>query len=128
VVTRILIIEDNPDLRGFMKLALEHAGYEVCEAEDGQHGLESQRNDPADIVITDIFMPLKDGIETIVEMREHFPQTRIIAISGGGHYLKNPDYLWAAREFGAITTLQKPFGSEQLVEAVRELTADEKKT
>jgi len=127
-VNRILIIEDNADVRTFMKLALEMAGYEVTAAEDGRLGLELQRREPADIVITDIFMPFKDGIETIVELREQFPDTRIIAMSGGGQHLKKSEYLWAAREFGAITTLQKPFDVDQLLEAVRNTVADENRS
>jgi DNA-binding response OmpR family regulator len=123
-VKRILIIEDNADVRAFMKLALEMAGYDVSAAENGRHGLDLQREDPAPVVITDIFMPLKDGIETIVEIRKEFPQTRIIAVSGGGEYLNKPEYLWAAREFGAVTTLRKPFGVDELLEAVRKTVAD----
>ena len=91
----------------------------------GLLGLELQRREPADIVITDIFMPFKDGIETIVELREQFPDTRIIAMSGGGQHLKKHDYLWAAQEFGAVTTLHKPFDAEQLLEAVRKIIADQ---
>jgi DNA-binding response OmpR family regulator len=120
---RILVIEDNADLRAVMQLALEGAGYEVECAGDGRQGVEAQRSRPADVVITDIFMPFKDGIETIVELRQHFPQTRIIAVSGGGDYLKKPDYLWAAREFGAVLTLEKPFGADELLEAVRRITS-----
>lgn len=119
---RVLVIEDNPDLREFMKLALDGAGYEVSVAADGREGLAQQHQCRAQVVLTDIFMPFKDGIETITELREHYPATRIIAMSGGGDLLKKADYLWAAREFGAVRSLEKPFGADELLEAVRQVS------
>ncbi len=120
---RVLIIEDNEDIRTFMQVALEGAGFAVTLAPDGAEGLNRQRETPADIVITDIFMPDKDGIETIFELRQEFPQVKIIAVSGGGDFPKKMDYLSTAIQFGAIKSLSKPFDSEELLDAVNNVLA-----
>jgi len=118
-VARILVIDDEAEIRSVLREALEAAGYEVAVAEDGARGLEAQRARPADLVITDIFMPGKEGIETIQELHEEFPGLRIIAMSAGGT-LRTLDYLPIAREFGAVRTISKPFDNDTLLAAVRE--------
>jgi two-component system chemotaxis response regulator CheY len=120
---RILVIEDNEDIRTFMQVALEGAGFSVTLAQDGAEGLDRQREAPADVVITDIFMPDKDGIETIFELRQEFPQLKIIAVSGGGDFPKKLDYLSTAIQFGAVKSLSKPFDSHELLEAVNKVLA-----
>jgi DNA-binding NarL/FixJ family response regulator len=81
------------------------------------------RRGPAEVVVTDIFMPEKEGMETILELRQQFPQTKIIAMSGGSSALPSnaENYLRVARELGAAKTFTKPFEPEQLINAVREL-------
>lgn len=119
---RILVIDDHEDICAFMQEALQIAGYEVAVAPDGNAGLALHREAPADVVITDIFMPDADGMETIHRLKEEFPAVKIIAMSGGGTLVsKNIDYLAMAREFGADRVLQKPFDSRMLLGAVRDL-------
>lgn len=117
-MTRILVIDDNNDLRTIMQHMLEPEGHEVVLAADGAEGLKLQRECPAALVITDIFMPNKEGIETIRELREEYPNTIIIAMSGGGR-LRAQDYLLIANELGVVAILRKPFAMTVLIEAVR---------
>lgn len=119
-MARILIIEDDQQLRELLRAFLEREGYEVLDAADGEKGLEMQRAQPFDLVITDIFMPVKEGIPTIMEMRRDFPQLKIIAISGGGS-IPAVDYLKLAGNVGAQRVFSKPFGRQELLDAVREL-------
>ena len=118
---RVLVIDDNPDLRELMGVMLRAAGYSVELAADGEAGLRSQRARPFDIVITDIFMPNQDGIETIARLREEYPALKLVAISGGGSHTKGDGYLFTAREIGANAVLTKPFEQEELLEVVRAL-------
>lgn len=120
---RILLIEDNADVRTMLCDALKEAGYEVVAVADGNAGIEAQRRAPADVVVTDLFMPEKEGLETIAELRQGFPQTKIVAISGGSSRLRGrqADHLTTARELGADAVLKKPFDPEQLVALVRQL-------
>jgi CheY-like chemotaxis protein len=122
-MARILIIDDDDTVRLSLKMLLEDAEYEVVEADDGEAGLECMRENPADLVISDIFMPKKEGIETIDELRREFPHVRIIAISGGGRM--DPDaYLDIARRVGADASLFKPFDMKVLLNMVERLLAD----
>ena len=115
---RILLIEDDNQVRNLLREVLEKAGYKVVEASDGEQGVASYRRQPADLVITDIMMPHKDGVETIRELRHDFPQIRIVAITG---YRGRFNRLPAAEVLGAGRTLVKPFTPEQILEAVKEL-------
>ncbi len=114
----ILIIDDNRELCSFMRLILEGAGHQVREANDGAEGIRSYGQQPADLVICDVFMPVKEGLETIQEMRSHFPAVRIISMSGGSATTPG-NYLALAKAFGAAGTLNKPFSGAELLEAVR---------
>ena len=123
---RVLVIDDNTDLRELIGTALVQAGYEVTLAGDGSKGVQAQRSHAADLAITDIFMPDKDGIETILQFKKEFPATPIIAMSGGTKYAtrgSGVDYLSTARKFGADRLLHKPFDINELLEAVREVLA-----
>jgi CheY-like chemotaxis protein len=115
-------VDDNPDMRSSVKIVLERAGFEVQVAADGQRALDLQREHPADVLITDIFMPERDGIELIERFKSRFPQVKIIAMSGGGHVSKM-DYLPVAAEIGADAVLQKPFASETLLRMLQDLVA-----
>jgi DNA-binding response OmpR family regulator len=117
---RILVIDDDDQMRVLLRQVMEWAGYEVVEAEDGREGMQIQRSQPVDLVITDLIMPEQEGLETIGLLRKEFPQTRIIAISGGGRI--GPEaYLPAAQELGADRAFCKPFDVRELAAAVKEL-------
>lgn len=117
---RILVIDDDDQMRVLLRQVMEWAGYEVTEAEDGREGMQYQRRQPADLVITDLIMPEQEGMETIRLLKKEFPQTRIIAISGGGRI--GPEaYLPAAQELGADRVFSKPFDVRELAGAVKEL-------
>jgi DNA-binding response OmpR family regulator len=118
--TRVLVIDDNEDLRELIRDSLEHEGFEVAAAADGERGLESQRGRPAHIVITDIFMPEREGMETLVALRKEFPGAKIIVMSGGGSK-QGVDYLSVALQLGAAKSFSKPFDLKALSAAVREL-------
>lgn len=117
-MARILVIEDNPDVRALIADALETAGHSVAQAADGEAGLAAQRAAPADLVISDIIMPEKEGIETIRDLKLEFPALRIIAITGGDSRLSASNLLFTARTFGADTVLTKPFSADDLLKAV----------
>lgn len=114
---RVLVIDDNPDLCANLRAGLELEGYEVLTAPNGEQGLQELAREPVDAVVTDLFMPDKDGIETIVALRERFPELGIIAMSGR----MGATYLPVAREIGAATVLNKPFALSDLVAALRRL-------
>ena len=119
---RVLVIDDHANIRELLRETLRAAGYEVAVAPNGREGLEIQRRQPADLVITDIFMPEHEGLETIQALCEQSPRPKIIAMSGGGQL--GVDYLPAAQEFGADRALGKPFDCAALLRAVREMLAD----
>lgn len=118
---RIVVIDDDQDVREVMSAVLESAGYDVASARDGARGLALLREHAADLVITDIFMPEAEGLETIRQMRREFPQVAIIAMSGGGDLLEPRSYLQLAHQFGARLTLTKPFRGAALLRAVHDL-------
>ncbi len=114
---RILVIDDDENIRRLLRTILELEGYQVIEASDGGMGLREFAKNPADLVITDLIMPGKEGIETIRELRQKSPDVRIIAISGGGR-IGPESYLKMAEGVGALHTMKKPFELVELVEAV----------
>ncbi len=118
-MARILIIDDEPNLRSMLRRMLHQAGHQVSEAGNGAEGIDSYERDPPDLVITDIIMPIKEGIETIIALHRADPDLPIIAISGGGRS-GGKDFLSSAEKLGARHTLSKPFRGEQLLGAVSE--------
>ncbi len=116
-MARILVIDDDSAARDTIVQVLEDGGYQVTSAEDGRRGLASFRRDPPDLVITDIIMPEKEGIQTITEMRGERPDAKIIAISGGGR-IGNTDFLRIARHLGAMDVIPKPFDPDDLLNRV----------
>jgi DNA-binding response OmpR family regulator len=121
-MARILVIDDEAPVRNMLRQMLEKEGYEVVEAPDGAIGMRLFHEQSIDLIITDILMPEKEGIETILELRKSAPQVKIIAISGGGRTVKL-DVLPIAQSFGAARTLAKPFERRELLEAVRAVLA-----
>ncbi|MCP4680420.1 MAG: response regulator [Deltaproteobacteria bacterium] len=122
-MARILVVDDEPQVRQLLRGTLLKAGYEVDEAEDGDMAIERYRDNPADLVISDIVMPERDGTGLIIALQQEFPDLKIIAMSGGG--VLDPQYhLCLAKAFGAIRTFPKPVPLHDLLEAVQELLAE----
>lgn len=119
---RILVIDDEPQVRGLLERFLTKEGFDVEVAADGDAGLRALRAAPVDLVITDIVMPEREGIDFIMEARREFPLLRIIAISGGGR-MGPESYLPIARGLGAQRVFAKPLDLPDLLAAVRELLA-----
>ncbi len=119
---RILVVDDEEQVRRVLRLVLERAGYEVDAAADGNEAVAVF--DPArhDVVITDIVMPEKEGIETIQELRQKSTGVRIIAISGGGR-ISPEEYLDWAKRFGVHCTFTKPINRDELLGTLAALTA-----
>ncbi len=121
-MARILVFDDDQDMREAVRGILEEAGHDVEEASNGEHGINLFREEPSDIVITDIRMPEKSGNETIMELRSEFPRVKIIAMSGGGTVGADL-YMQVARKLGADFAITKPFAPDELLSAVRALVA-----
>jgi len=113
----ILIIDDEPGVLRVLRKILEGEGHAVTEAPDGEVALRHFEGKPADLVITDIFMPGMDGIEFLVHVRKTFPDALVLAMSGGG-ILSRDQALSDAALLGADQILQKPFSREEVLEAV----------
>lgn len=121
-MTKILIIDDEALIRKMLRKVLEKNGYEVMEACNGNEGIKFFKEHLPDMVITDLLMPEKEGLETIKEIKRISPDIKIIAISGGG--MVNPDiYLNLARKFGAHHSFVKPVDNDELILTVKQLLA-----
>ena len=122
---RILVVDDEAQIRTMLTQMLEQEGYNVRSAENGEEGLLLVRKHPFDLVITDMIMPVKDGLKFIMELIKDYPDLKILAISGGGA-IKAERYLTMAGYLGDIATLEKPFKRDTLLELVRQqLPAEE---
>jgi len=122
---KILVIDDDDQMRKLLRQVMEWANYEVIEASNGREGMQQCRKQTPDLVITDLIMPEQEGLETIALFKKDYPQLKIIAISGGGRI--GPEaYLPAAQELGADKVFSKPFDVRELAEAVKELLSHEK--
>jgi DNA-binding response OmpR family regulator len=119
---KILVIDDEPAIRSILSRLLSDQGYQVTTAEDGVRGWALFLEQKPDLVITDIIMPEREGVETIRKIRREYPHAKIIAISGGGR-LVNYDVLAVARKFGADEVIHKPFDARGLLEAVVRVAA-----
>lgn len=114
----ILVIEDEDTVRLFIRIALESAQYRVSEARDGNEAVAAYKKEPVDIVITDILLPEKDGIETIISLRQINPGIKIVAISGAA---RRETLLSLAGIFNADRCLKKPFTKDELIATVKEV-------
>ena len=112
--SRILVVDDDAPLRSGIAKTLTRAGYVVVQAANGQEAIESYRAAPADLVLTDIYMPGTDGVEAMIRLRAEFPDLLVVAMSGGGHMAKEGVLDLAAR-LGARGTLEKPVGRKALL-------------
>lgn len=130
-MTRVIIIDDEEDIRIVLKEIFVRAGFDVEVASDGAEGMNLIRETGADLVITDIIMPGVDGVQTAYDIRMEFPNTKIIVMSGGGNAgpidyepsaISTTSYLASAEAVGADMTMTKPFDREELVKAAKDLT------
>jgi CheY-like chemotaxis protein len=120
----ILVIDDDHAVRSTICENLRDFGYKVTEASNGEEGIATIVQDGApDLVITDIIMPKKEGLETIIEIRSRFPEVKLLAISGGGR-VKVGDFLGMAEKLGCNASLQKPLNMVQLEKTVEKLLHD----
>jgi DNA-binding response OmpR family regulator len=123
-MARVLIIDDEESICEMIKMLLESEGFDVETANDGEEGVACYCENPADVVITDIFMPKKDGIEIMLELQGAMNPIKFIVISGGGKAgVSMEDVFEAAKEFGAHYTFAKPFEGRELIAAVKDLAS-----
>ena len=121
-MVKILLVEDSPDQRGMLQDALQAAGYRVDAVADGDSAIQTQRATPADVVVTDLFMPERDGLETIALLRQQDPKIKIVAISGGSRLRPaQTDHLAVAQAIGADAVLKKPFDPARLIAIVKQV-------
>jgi DNA-binding response OmpR family regulator len=117
---RVLVADDDPIQRAIIGELLDLAGFACEEAEDGDQALEALRREPADLVVLDMLMPTKDGIEVLIEIRKAWPKTRVLTISAGG--LMSPGQLLHLSEgLGADATMVKPLRRGEFLATIREL-------
>ncbi len=120
----ILLVDDDDQLRGMLRKMLEGEGHEIVEAPDGKVAVKLYRERPLDLIITDLIMPEKEGLELITELKHDFPDVKIIAISGGGR-IGPAEYLPIAKKFGASYTFEKPFNQEEILKAVQDILSEQ---
>ena len=118
-MAKILVVDDETQIQGLLKRLLEGLGHLVITADNGSVGLKLLLQEQFDLVITDIFMPEKEGLETIMEIRRDFPTVKVIAMSGGDS--SGCDYLPLTKPLGANGCLNKPFTNHEIVTLVQEL-------
>ncbi len=122
-MARILLIEDDESIRTLLQENLVRAGHEVTMAANGREGLERHKPGAFDLVITDLIMPEKEGIEVLQDLRVRDPQMKALAMSGGGQFGAAETYLRLASLLGAGQVLAKPFTRDQFLAAVNEALA-----
>ncbi len=114
---RILVVDDEPQIRSMLRDTLTRAGFEVSEASDGKEAIETLRKNAFDVVIADILMPEKDGLEVIMYLQRESPLTKCVAISSPS----NRVFLQSAQLLGATRVVEKPFTAAEIEAAVREI-------
>ena len=119
-MANILVADDEELARFTIREILEAEGHTVVEAKNGVEAIALFNKNPTDLIITDIIMPDKEGIETIIELKRDHPEVKIIAISGGGR-TRNLDFLDLAKRYGANVILAKPFSEDELLGALGEV-------
>jgi CheY-like chemotaxis protein len=120
VAGKIIIAEDNDDTREALRLSLEAEGYAVRAAANGDEAFRLQASDPADVLVTDLVMPERDGFETLMLFRQNFPRVRIVVVSGSATRLRG-NYLEAAQMVGADATLRKPVAPADLTKLIADV-------
>ncbi|ARN55681.1 response regulator [Sedimentisphaera salicampi] len=127
-MTKILVIDDDSQILEMVTEFLADAGYEVFGASDGDKGVELFREKSPDLVITDIIMPGKEGIGTLMDIKNQAPDVKAIAISGGGRVVRASDALKDASFFGAEEIIEKPFSCDNLLETVKKVLGESNKS
>jgi len=121
-IPQILVIEDDLEFGEDLCKTLVNKGYRVLSATNGNEGFYMYQDNPVDLVITDILMPEKDGVEMILDLKKCFPDVKIIAISGGGKGGTGQEYLQSTRFVCSVEhTLAKPFGRDKLFQTIQEV-------
>ncbi len=120
-MSRILLVDDDDPLRSILRVTLAKMGHDVVEARNGKEALRLCHEERPDIVLTDLVMPEKEGIEMIGALRRFHPDVKIIAMSGGGRG-SAWDYLKIAKHMGATITLAKPFSNEAIARAIAQVS------
>jgi len=120
----ILVVDDHYPMRVALEELLKQMGHTVLGAKNGKEALALQRRQPADVLLTDIFMPEMDGFEVIQKFREEFPNVPVIAMTGGMARKPDGPYLEIAQKFGAKWILPKPFSALQFGEIIRAATGE----
>lgn len=115
----ILVADDEPDLRELVQLTLQREGHRVTCTPDGRAASRELAKGKFDLLITDVLMPDRDGLELITEARTKYPAMRIVVMTSGGQ-IDREEYLFMARRLGAHVALEKPFTRDQLLAAVRQ--------
>lgn len=116
-MSNILLVDDDDQLRTMLKIVLTRAGHEVHEASNGNEALQAHRTHNIELMITDLIMPDREGLDTIREVRRNHANVKIIAMSGGGRNTPQ-DYLLLAKKLGANYTLAKPFSNQEILSLV----------
>jgi YesN/AraC family two-component response regulator len=124
-MAKILVIDDEYSIAIMLKKMLEKAGHEVEIALNGNEGLNLFDKFQPELLITDIVMPEKEGLELIFDLRKKKPELKIIAISGGGRF-QFEGYLTSAKHFGADRIFQKPLDHKEFIQAVSDLLNEKK--
>jgi CheY-like chemotaxis protein len=135
-MAHILVVDDEPEIRDFCAVALREAGHQVVLADNGQSALDIHRIKPQDVVLLDMFMPIKDGLETLKALRQSNPTPLVIAVSAGWRVTGRRtatervprDVLDEARALGADAVLHKPFDPDELVRTVQLLIDHPRRT
>jgi CheY-like chemotaxis protein len=123
-MARILVVDDEPEVLLLLTDILESVGHEVIRATNGEEGLREFQKGNVDLIVTDIIMPDKEGLESIMDYKQLNPEVKIIAISGGAR-IGPHTYLKMAEKFGAKRVFSKPFRNKELLDAVEELLAEQ---
>jgi len=119
-MARILVVDDQPEVRDILKTLLEQEGYDVVQASDGKDALRQHSETPADLVIADLVMPGMNGLDMISEFRDRHAGVKIIAMSGAHQYMVDKN-LESSRINGADRAFKKPFDLDQLLSAISDL-------
>lgn len=120
-MANILIVDDDKQIRSMLKQMLEREGHQVNTACDGVQALSAMLQKIPDLVITDLIMPEKEGLELIRELRRYYPDLKIVVITGGSRLIKPGGYLNTARLLGANLSFQKPIERKEFVSSINNL-------
>lgn len=123
-MAKIMVVDDEPSLRTMLSHMLAQDHHEVILGKDGEQGIKLYKENLPDLVISDLVMPNKNGIDMILELKKDYPDLRLIAISGGGGITGSFDYLPTAKLIGANLILNKPFGLKELRKALQEVLGE----